>query len=162
MCTNRGLNYLSPQAVLAHLFLDWGYLSQQDLVANRHRLNEEWDANRPFTDLIQRVQEIQEYARDGHHPISEHDVIDAIFTVVYNTGIFFDACNEWDDKPMSSKTWLNFKQHFNAAQLKARRRQKATAKMGGFHGANSIHHQEQQAHLDNAKNALINVMTTAR
>ena len=161
MCPNRGLNYLSMQAVLAQLFLDWGYLSQQDLVANRHRLSEEWDANRPFTDLIQRVQEVQEYARDGQRPISEHDIVDAIYTVVYNTGIFFDDCNEWDDKPMSSKTWLNFKQHFNAAQLKARRRQKATAKMGGFHGANSIQHQEQQAQLDNAENALINLMTTA-
>ena len=41
MCPNRGLNYLSTQAVLAQLFLDSGYLSQQDLVANRHRLNEE-------------------------------------------------------------------------------------------------------------------------
>ena len=161
MCPNRGLNYLTTQAVLAQLFSDWGQLSQQDLVANRRRLNEEWDANRPFTDLIQRVQEVQEYARDGQRPIPENDIVDAIYTVIYNTGIFFDNCNDWDDKSARSKTWASFKQHFNAAQLKVRRRQKATTKMGGFHGANSIHHQEQQSQLDNAESALINMITAA-
>ena len=161
MCPNRGLNYLSTQAVITQLFSDWGQLSQQDLVANTHRLHDEWDANRSFTDLIQRVQEVQEYARDGQRPISDADVVDAIYTVIYNTGMFFDDCSNWDDKPTQSKTWPNFKQHFNAAQLKARRRQKAATKMGGFHGANSIHHQEQQAQLDNAESALINMLTTA-
>lgn len=104
---------------------------------------------------------VQEYAREGQRPIPEHDTVDAIYTVVYNTGIFIDDCNDWDDKDSAFKSWASFKQHFNAAQLKARRRQKATSKMGGFHGANSIHHQEQQSQLDNAESALINMITSA-
>ena len=47
--------------------------------------------NPPFTDLTARVREVQEIATDGRRPISDNDAIDAIYTVIYTTGIFFEA-----------------------------------------------------------------------
>jgi uncharacterized protein with HEPN domain len=164
VCPNRGLTHLTTKVVLEQVFSDWGQVTQQDMVANRNRLHEEWDPSRPFSDLIQRVQEIEEYATDGQRPIRENDIVDAIYTVIYNTGVYFDDCVEWDDKPATAKTWPNFKAHFNQAQLRARRRQKATTKMTGFHGANAVYHGANATYQDQlaqTENALVNMVTTA-
>lgn len=102
----------------------------------------------------------QEYAHDGQRPIPEHDIVDAICTVVLNSGIFSYDCSRWDDRSTPTKTRANFTQHCNAVQLKTHRRSKAIAKMGGFRGANSIHeyHKDQ---LNQAKSALSNMVNTA-
>ena len=159
-CPNRGLNNLKTSEVLEQLFNEWGQVTQQDLVANRNRLHEDWDPSRPFSDLVTRVQEVQEYALDGNRPVGEDDIVDAMYTVIFNTGVYFDDCSDWDDKPSYSKTWAEFKTFFAAAQLRARRRQKATTKMGGFHGNNQVN-AVYQGQIEQAEHALINLMTTA-
>lgn len=63
----------------------------------------EWDPSRPIFDLIQRVQEIEEFVTDGQRPILEDNIVDAIYTVIYNTGVYFDDCVELEDKPTSIK-----------------------------------------------------------
>ena len=56
-----------------------------------------WDANRPFKELMQRVQEIQELANNGGRMINDEDIVDTIYTLVYNTGLFYDDCDKWDN-----------------------------------------------------------------
>ena len=154
----RTFNGIRVRAIIEYLFTNWAEITQQDLIANRQRLTDEWDPNRPFTDLTTRVQEVKEIATDGRRPISDLDIIDAIYTIIFKTGIFFEACEEWNDKPTVEKTWVNFETHFVKAQRKLRLRQKATAKQGGFHGANAVINDQ----IERTEEALINMITSEK
>ena len=99
-CHHRGFNRVTVRMMLDHVFQNFGQIDHQDLIANRARLIEEWDSNQPFSTLVQRVQAVQEYANDGGRPIGENDVIDAIYTVIFNTGMFYEDCEKWNDKAL--------------------------------------------------------------
>ena len=93
-------------------------MEYQDLVGNCSKLSELWDANRPFQELVQGVQEIQEFANDGGRTITNEDTVNTIYTLVYNTGLFYNNCNKWDDKQRDEKTLANFQANFLAVQWK--------------------------------------------
>ena len=63
-----------------------------------------WDANRPFQELVQRVQEIQDFSTDGGRTIPDNDIVDTMYTIVYNTGLFYDDCDKWENKARTEKT----------------------------------------------------------
>ena len=130
-------------------------MEYQDLVGNRSKLLEPWDANRPFQELLQRVQEIQEFAKDGGRTIANEDIVNKIYSLVYNTGLFYDNCNKWDDMKRDEKTWANFQEHFQEAQRKYKRKQNVSTHAGGYCGANNLRE------MDGTHNALINLATEA-
>ena len=110
--------------IIAHLFTAYGQVENQDLVGNCSKLSQPWDAIRPIQELMQRVQEIQEFANDGGRTITNEDTVNTIYTLVYNTGLFYDDCDKWDDKKWGKKNWAIFQAHFQAAQRKYKRKQK--------------------------------------
>ena len=87
-------------------------MENQDLMGNSSKLSKPWDENRPFEELVQRVQEIQEFANNGGRTIFYEDIVNTIYILVYNTGLFYDDCNKWDDKKRDEKIWANFQAHF--------------------------------------------------
>ena len=143
--------------MLEHVFKNFGQIDHQDLIHNRARLHEEWDPNQPFSVLVQRVQAVQEYANDGYRPISNNDIIDAIYTVIFNTGMYYDDCEKWSEKPTAQQSWTTFQAHFTEAQRKIRRRQKATSHQGGYNSANAVVNEQ----LGQANEALVNMATAA-
>ena len=68
--------------IFAHLFTEYGQVENQDLVENCLKLSEPWDANRPFQELVQRVQAIQEFVNDGGWTIDDKYIVDTIYTLV--------------------------------------------------------------------------------
>ena len=76
--------------IVIHLFTEYRQAESEDLVGNRSKLLEPGDANRPFQELVQQVKEIQEFANDGGRTIADEDIVDMIYTLVYNTGLFYD------------------------------------------------------------------------
>ena len=118
-------------------------------------MSEPWDANRPFQELLQRVQEIQELADDGGRTIADEDIVDKIYTLVYTMGLLYDDCDKWDKKQRDEKTWANFQAHFQSAQHKYKRKQKLSTCTGGYHGANNI------KEMDRTHNVLIKLATAA-
>ena len=100
---------------------------------------------------MQRVQEIQEFANDGGRTIANKDIFDTIYTVVYNTGLFYEDCKKWDGRQRDLKTWANFQAHFQAAYWKFKRKQKVSTRAGGYHGSNNLRE------MDGKHNALINL-----
>ena len=97
-------------------------MDKQDLVGKCAKLSEPWDVNMPFQELVQRVQEIQEFANDGGRTIADEDIVNTIYTLVYNTGLFYDNCDKWGEKQQDKKTWENFQAHFQSVQRKYKRR----------------------------------------
>ena len=119
---NRGFTHLRVRDIIVHLFKEYGQVEKQDLVGNPLKLSEPWDASRPFQELVQRVQEIQEFANDGGWTISNEDIVDTIYTLVNNAGLFYNDCDKWDDKQRNEKNLANFQAHFQAAQKKYNRK----------------------------------------
>jgi hypothetical protein len=68
-----------------------------------------------------------------------------------------EECEKWEDRDAVDKTYENFKTHFTTAQRKLKRRQKTTAKQGGFHGVNAIVAEQ----LEQANDALVNLVSAA-
>ena len=66
---NRGFAHLRLRDIFTHLFTEYRQVENQHLVGNRLKLLEPWDANKPFQELVKRVQEIQEFANDGGRTI---------------------------------------------------------------------------------------------
>ena len=105
-------------------------MENQYLVGNCSKLSEPWDTNMPFQELVQRVQEIQEFANDRGQTIADEDIVDTIYTLVYNMGLFNNDCDKWDDKKCDDKNWANFQAHFQAAQREYKRKQKLSTRAG--------------------------------
>ena len=127
---NQGFTHLPVRDIIAHLFTEYVQVEYQDLVGNRSKLSEPWDASRPFQELVQRVQEIQEFTNDGGRTIDEEDIVDTIYTLVYNMGLFYNDSDKWDDKQRNKKTWAYFQADFQAAQRKYKRKQKLSTRAG--------------------------------
>ena len=53
------ISHLRVRYIVTHLFTQYGQVENQDLIGNRAKLSEIWDANRPFQELVQQVQEIK-------------------------------------------------------------------------------------------------------
>ena len=116
--------------IVTHFFTEYEQAENQDLFGNCSKLSELWDANKPLQELVQWLQEIQEFANDGERTIADKNIVDTIYTLVYNTGLFYDDCDKWDDKQRDEKTWSNFQAHFQAAQRKYKRKQKFNSRGG--------------------------------
>ena len=120
----------------------------------RFKLDDPWDANLPFQELVQRVHKIQEFATDGGSTIPDNDIVYTMYTIVYNTGLFYDDCDKKYNKARSNKTWANFQARFQAAQRKYKRKQKVYTSLVGYHGVNNLWETEEDTH-----DALMNLAT---
>ena len=66
------------------------------------------------------------------------DITDVLYTVIYNTGAYYEECNKWSDKAVGDKTWGNFRTFFQYAQRKIRKKSQATTQKNGYHGMNAM------------------------
>ena len=124
------------------------------LFGNCLKLSEPWDANRPFQELVQRVQAIQTFSNDRGWTIANEDIVDTVYTLVYSTGLFYENCDKWDNKQRDENTWANLQAHFQAAQRKYKRKKSSTC-AGEYHGVNNI------KDMDGTHYALINLAKAA-
>ena len=72
--------------------------------------------------------------------------------LVFQTGLFFDDCNAWRQKPDADKTWQNFKTHFTEA-YRQHRLQTTTMQASSYHTANHVSHTETAEALANLATA---------
>ena len=82
-------------------------------------------------------------------------IVDTIYTLVDNTGLFHDYCEIWYNRPRDKKTWSNFQAHFQAAQRKFKTKKKVSTRSGGYHVANNLRE------MDGTHDAIVNLVTTA-
>ena len=92
-----------------------------DLIRNTQTLTQQWTPSEPIANLFDKMEDCQEFADIGGDPISTITLTNATYALIFNTRLYYDDCKEWDRKPTADKTWNNFKQHFQAAQLRLQR-----------------------------------------
>jgi hypothetical protein len=64
-------------------------------------------------------------------------IVNFAFTLVFNTGLFPDACHEWQARTTAQKMWTQFEVNFSTAHREYHLTNQ-TAQQSGFHGANMI------------------------
>lgn len=105
-------------ALITHLYNSYGLITQMDLSDNDLRMKAPYDPSTPIEHLFAQVDDSIDYADAGNSAFTDIQILTTAYLLVFQTGQFEKACDEWDDKPAADKTWLTFKTHFRAAYLK--------------------------------------------
>jgi hypothetical protein len=91
-----------------------------------------WDPNTPFEMLIEQIEDAMEIADTTGQAYTDAQVLTLAYTLVYNTGLYFNKQKEWKTKPAIEKTRKLFKTFFLIAQAELRQQQQATSARSGF------------------------------
>jgi hypothetical protein len=134
---HTGYAYITTLQLLQHLLRVHGRITAHDLEENFIRFKKPWDPNSPYDTLIEQIDDAVDFANAGGSPISAQQQINTAYTLVFNTGVFSDACREWRKRPPAEHTWQNFQTHFAFAHEDNRLIQQHTTQGGGFHQANN-------------------------
>jgi hypothetical protein len=142
----------SLRELIAFLFQAYGQLTPQKLIDNQMAMNAPWDPNTPFETLMEQIEDALEIADSAGQAYTDAQVLTLSYTLVYNTGLYFDECKEWNAKPPNDKTWELFKTFFLQAQAELRQQQQATSARSGF----SAYSEDKE---NNIADALANLAT---
>jgi hypothetical protein len=144
---NSYLNALSDELVgyanctsldlLTHLLTFYAIIAPTELTQNYERLNTPYDPNQPIEMLFQQIQDARAFAVAGGQPYGAVMIINVAYTLVFNTGLYPDACRAWQSRAIAAKTWAQFKIDFATAHREFRLPNQ-TAQQSGFHSANMM------------------------
>jgi hypothetical protein len=126
-------------------------IAPTELTQNYERLNAPYDPNQPIEMLFQQVQDARAFAVAGGQPYGAAMIINGAYTLVFNTGVFPDACRAWQSRAITGKTWEQFKIYFATAHREFRLTNQ-TAQQSGFHSDTMmIEHGREETTQDTVK-----------
>jgi hypothetical protein len=82
--------------LLTHLLTYYAMIAPPpELTQNYERLNTPCGPNQPIENLFQQIQDARAFAVAGGKPYGDAMIVNVAFTLVFNTGLFPDACRAW-------------------------------------------------------------------
>jgi hypothetical protein len=93
--------------------------------------------NQPIETLFQQIQDARAFAVAGGQPYGNAMIINVAYTLVFNTGLFPDACRSGQSRAITGKTWAQFKIDFATAHREFRLTNQ-TEQQSGFHSASMM------------------------
>jgi hypothetical protein len=124
-----GFNKVLVKDILLDLFENYGKIRSTELQANIKRFDEDWDPSETFQTLMARVKQCREFAHDTGQPYSDEQVLAKTHTIVFNTGLYHDALEKWEEQLAGQATYEEFCKHMIQAQT--RLQSKRTSKQQG-------------------------------
>ena len=101
-----------------------------------------WNPPTPIENLFEQLKKGQQYMARANETIDSLQLVRWGLEIVTDTGLFERACEDWETKPQSTRTWPAFKAFFTIAE---KTRSKRTAKEAGYANAMS---KESQTRFD--------------
>jgi ribosomal protein S15P/S13E len=77
-----------------------------------------------------RIKQCCDFANDAGQPYSEQQILAKAHAIVFNTGLYYDALEKWDEVPIVQSTYDNFCKHIIQAQTRLQTKQ--TSKQQGY------------------------------
>jgi hypothetical protein len=151
-------NCMSLQ-LLTHLLTYYAMIAPTELTQNYKRLNTPYDPNQPIDTLFQKIQDARAFAVAGGRPYGAAMIVNVAYTLVFNTGLFPDACRAWKSRAIAVKTWAQFKLDFTTAHREFRLTNQ-TAQQSCFHSANMMIEQGREETMQDTVNAITQLATT--
>jgi hypothetical protein len=133
-------------------------IAPTELTQNYERLNTPYDSNRPIETLLQQIQDARAFAVAGAQPYGAIMIINVVYTLVFNTGLFPEACRAWQSRALAAKTWAQFKIDFSTAHRKFRLTNQA-AQQSGFHSDNMMIEQSRDGSIQETVEAIAQLAT---
>jgi hypothetical protein len=127
--------------LLTHLLTYYAVIAPTELTQNYKRLNTPYDPNQPIENLFQQIQDARAFAVAGGNPYGYAMTVHVVFTLVFNTRFFPDACRAWKARSLADKTCLQFKIDFAVAHQEFRLTNQ-TAQQSGFRSSNMMIEQD--------------------
>jgi hypothetical protein len=85
-------------------------------------------------------------------------IVNVAYTLVFNMGLFPDACGAWKSRATAEKTWVQFKLNFATAHCEFRFTNQ-TAQHSGFHSANMMIEQGRNESMQDTVDAIAQLAT---
>jgi hypothetical protein len=98
--------------LLTHLLTYYAMIAPTELTQNYERLNMPYYPNQPIETLFQQIQDARAFAVAGSKPYDAAMIVNVAYTLVFNTGLFPDACRAGQSREISGKMWAQFKLDF--------------------------------------------------
>jgi hypothetical protein len=144
--------------LLTHLLTYYALIAPTELTQNYERLNTPYDPNLPIETLFQQIQDARAFAVAGGQPYGAAMIVNVAYTLVFNTGLFPDACRAWQSRAISGKTWAQFKIDF-ATDHREFQLTNQTAQQSGFHSANMMIEQGRDESMQDTVDAIAQLET---
>jgi hypothetical protein len=144
--------------ILTHLLTFYAMIAPTELTQNYERLNTPYDPNQPIETLFQQIQDARAFAVVCGQPYGAAMIINVAYTIVFNTGLYPDACRAWQSRAIASKTWAQFKIDFATAHREFRLTNQ-TAQQSGFHSANMMIEQGRDGSMQDTAEAIAQLAT---
>jgi hypothetical protein len=150
-------NYTSLQ-LLTHLLTYYATIAPTELTQNYERLKTPYDPNQTIETLFQQIQDARAFAVEGGQPYGNAMILNLAYTLIFNTGLFPDACRAWQSRAISGKTWAQFKINFSTDHREFWLTNQ-TAHQSGFHSANMMIEQGRDESMQDTAEAIAQFST---
>jgi hypothetical protein len=144
--------------ILTHLLTYYTMIAPTELTQNYERLNTPYDPTQPIETLFQQIQDARAFAVAGGQPYGAEMIANVAYTLVFNTGLFPNACRAWQSRAIASKTWAQFKIDFFTAHREFLLTNQA-AQQYGFHSANMMIEQGRNDSMQETAEAIAQLAT---
>jgi hypothetical protein len=144
--------------LLTHLLTYYAMIAFTELTQNYERLNAPYDHNQLIETLLQKIQDARAFAVAGGQPYGAAMIVNVAYTLVFNTGLFPDACRAWKSRVIAGKTWAQFKLDFATAHREFRLTNQ-TSHQSGFHSANMMIEKGREETMQDTVNAIAQLAT---
>jgi hypothetical protein len=144
--------------LLTHLLTCYAMIAPTELTQNYERLNTPYDPNQPIETLFQQIQDARAFAVAGGQPYGAAMIVNVAYTLVFNTGLFPDACRAWQSGAIAEKTCLQFKLDFATVHCEFRLTNQ-NAHQSGFHSANTMIEQGCDESMQDTVHAIAQLAT---
>jgi hypothetical protein len=133
-------------------------IAPTELTQNYERLNTPYDPNLPIETLFQQIQDARAFAVTGGQPYGSAMIVNVAYTLVFNRGLFPDACRAWQSRAIAEKTGAQFKIDFATAHREFRLTNQ-TSQQSGFHSANTMIEQGRDYSMQETVDAIAQLAT---
>jgi hypothetical protein len=101
---NPVVRYANETALtlITHLKECYAFISPIELVANYERMCQTYNPSPPIEDLFKQMQDGRAYAQ-ARQPYGKQQIINIAYVLVFNTGVYGDACKEWEKQDILDK-----------------------------------------------------------
>jgi hypothetical protein len=144
--------------LLTHLLTYYAIIAPTELTQNYERLNTPYDPNQPIETLFQQIQDARAFAVAGGQTYGAAIIVNVAYTLVFNTGLFPNACREWQSRAIAANTWAQFKIDSAIAHCEFRLTNQ-TAHQSGFHSANMMIEQGRDDSMQETEEAIAQLAT---
>jgi hypothetical protein len=144
--------------ILTHLLTNYAMIAPTELTQNYKRLNTPYDPNQPTETLFQQIQDARAFAVTGGQHYGAAMIVNVAYTLMFNTGLFPDACRAWQSRAIAAKTWAQFKIDFVTTHREFRLTNQ-TAQQSGFHSANMMIEQGRDDSMKETAEAIAQLAT---